>query len=798
MQHKGLLPARVATVKVIAMLAFILSFLVLFLAHATPLLALSGIISLSPSNGYVGTLVTLVGTIDTSNGAFRVRGETTTGTILQSGTASGTNVIAHFAIPTAARGTYNVFLEDVTTGSSSASTFTVNPLITISPTSGAAGTVVTVTGTGFAASETGITITWDTTIPVATGITANAQGGWSSSFTAVPTSAAGTHTVDAYGISTSAMLVPDVAFNMVAPQITLSPTSGTVGSSISVSASSFFPNETGITVTYDGVTVASGLRASSGGSWTTTFTIPESASGVAHTVDAYGTETTAANVADRTFNVTPKIFLNSSSGAVGTTVTVTATGFRTNETNIAITYEGTVVKSGITASALGSWSGSFAVPDSASGNRTVDAYGDSTLATSVPDVSFIPTPSIMVSPASGAPGTVVTVTGTGFAASESSIAVTFGGTVIKDGISASNKGSWNGIFVVPASAGGSRMVGAYGSTTSAARVPEVVFAVTAKVTANPASGIVGTQVTITGIGFGVNESVITLTYDGAVLASGLNANANGGWNTTFAIPASVTGNHIVSAYGNITPPKAVVEASFSVIPDISVNPTSGFVGMAINITARGFAASKAITITYDGTALSTSPSSPATSAQGSFDVTFTAPRSKGGGHKVQVADGTSSRDADWSMDSTPPAAPNVTSSTPGQITGIFGDVPVSFHWPEVTDPSGVYYSLQVNTRPDFTTPFINEEGLTSTTFTSGKLALGTYYWRVKAVDGAYNESAWSATSVVKVGLIPLWVFIIIIVIGFLGMMGAILRFLRRRHLSEPGPKPDASQNLSSK
>ena len=118
---------------------------------------------------------------------------------------------------------------------------------------------MTVTGTGFAASETGITITWDTTIPVATGITANAQGGWSSSFTAVPTSAAGTHTIDAYGSSTSAVLVPDVAFNVAAPQITLSPTSGTVGSSVSVSASGFFPNETGITVTYDGVTVASGL-----------------------------------------------------------------------------------------------------------------------------------------------------------------------------------------------------------------------------------------------------------------------------------------------------------------------------------------------------------------------------------------------------------------------------------------------------------------------------------------------------------------------------------------------------------
>ena len=88
--------------------------------------------------------------------------------------------------------------------------------------------------------------------------------------------------------------------------------------------------------------------------------------------------------------------------------------------------------------------------------------------------------------------------------------------------------------------------------------------------------------------------------------------------------------------------------------------------------------------------------------------------------------------------------------------------------------------------------------MTSISFTSGKLALGTYYWRVKAIDGAYNESAWSATSVVKVGLIPLWAFIIIIAIGFLVMVGAIMRFLRRHHRSEPGLKPNASQNPSSK
>ncbi len=375
MLHRNLPPGRTVKIKAIARLAF-LAFLILSLTRPAPALASPVITSLSPSNGYVGTSVSLAGTISTANGTFQVRWENATGPVLKSGTASsGTNVNTSFPIPTAARGTHNVVLEDVTAGTSITATFTVNPLIIISPTSGAAGTVVTVAGTGFAASETGITITWDSTMPVAGGITANAQGSWGSSFTTVPTSAAGTHIIDVFGAITSAVLVPDVAFNVAAPHITVNPSSGAVGSTVSVSASGFFPNETGIAVTYDGVTIASGVSASSEGSWTTTCTVPESASGIAHTVGVYGSQTAVASIPGQAFTVTTKISITPSSGAVGATVTVTATGFRANETNISIAYDGAPVKSGIAASTAGSWSSSFTVPDSACGNHTVDASG---------------------------------------------------------------------------------------------------------------------------------------------------------------------------------------------------------------------------------------------------------------------------------------------------------------------------------------------------------------------------------------------------------------------------------------
>jgi len=63
----------------------------------------------------------------------------------------------------------------------------------------------------------------------------------------------------------------------------------------------------------------------------------------------------------------------------------------------------------------------------------------------------------------------------------------------------------------------------------------------------------------------------------------------------------------------------------------------------------------------------------------------------------------------------------------------------TFDWTDVTDPSGVTYTLEI-------TGVLTERRLTSSTctLTSGEaLADGTYSWRVRAVDGSGNASAWS-------------------------------------------------------
>jgi len=98
----------------------------------------------------------------------------------------------------------------------------------------------------------------------------------------------------------------------------------------------------------------------------------------------------------------------------------------------------------------------------------------------------------------------------------------------------------------------------------------------------------------------------------------------------------------------------------------------------------------------------------------------------------------------WTVDTTVPPAPNLLSPTNEASTS---DTTPTFDWSDVTDASGVSYSLQIDDNADFSSPIISKEGLTESTYTLTKdeaLSKGTYYWRVEAVDGAGNASGWTA------------------------------------------------------
>ncbi|MBI2933691.1 MAG: S8 family serine peptidase [Planctomycetes bacterium] len=154
-------------------------------------------------------------------------------------------------------------------------------------------------------------------------------------------------------------------------------------------------------------------------------------------------------------------------------------------------------------------------------------------------------------------------------------------------------------------------------------------------------------------------------------------------------------------------------------------------------------------------------SSPAIDASGLAASTFTPASALALGTyswRVRAVDGAGSAGA-WSAvrtlsivapppDTTPPPAPVLASPSNGSSTS---DTTPTFDWADVTDPSGVAYGIQVDNNADFSSPAIDASGLAGSTYTSASaLALGTYSWRVRAVDGAGNAGAWSAVRTLSI------------------------------------------------
>jgi hypothetical protein len=612
----------------------------------------------------------------------------------------------------------------------------------------------------------------------------------------VPASACGSHNIDARISGTS---VASVTFT-VTPSMSISRPSGAAGSSLTVTGSGFGASETGITVTYDSTTVALGIIASPQGGWSTAFVVPASASG-SHNIDASGSVTMAASVPNMTFTVTPGISISRPSGAAGSSLTVTGSGFGVSESGITVTYDGTTVAQDITANSEGGWSATFVVPASASSSHSIDASGSVTPAASVSNVTFTITAGISISRLSGAAGSSVTVTGSSFGASETGVTVTYDGTTVAQSITANSEGGWSAAFVVPASASGSHSIDAYGSVTTAASVPNMTFTVTPGISISRPSGAAGSSVTVTGSGFGASETGITVTYDGTPIAQSITANSLGGWSATFEVPASTSGSHKIGAYGSLAQTGSVTEVGFNIGPAISVSQDYGYVGETVDVTGSGFGANAPLRLSYDDEEIPAQGKT--TDSSGSFSKSITIPKSVHGPHTIMVTDNqNNSSKVTFTIESTPPAVPRLLSPGDGARIGLLGGIKPTLKWTGVTDPSGVTYTLEVDTSSEFSQPILQITDINGTSYTltsAQALSKGEYYWRLEAIDGASNESGWSQPWLLKSGLMAPWALAIIIIFA-VAAAGTIAYFLigrlrRRRAQFIPVPTVDISEAI---
>lgn len=536
----------------------------------------------------------------------------------------------------------------------------------------------------------------------------------------------------------------------------MAPEEGVVGTTVTISGLAVGS----YSVKWDAVGVKSGTLSGAG---SVSFTVPDTAGG-SHivTVD----NPTGTQVLSATFSVLPSISISPVSGVVGDEVTISGTGFSVAENSIVVTLDSTNAKTGITAGNTGSWETTFSLPAAAKGSHTVGASGQTTHAGDVAGVTVTINPEISVIPASGNVGTSVTANGSGFGKSESGIQVTYDGKSVATGVSADTKGSWSGTFTIPNSTKGGHTIDAMGASTTADEVPDLTFIVSSAVTIKPASGSVGDAVTVAGCGFGGNESGITITLDGNTIKSDITANSEGCWNSSMTIPDVIGGNHIVDAFGSSTTASEVADTKMVVLSKISLEPAEGNVGGSIAINGSGFGANKELTIKYDSIELVTEFT---TDDKGNFQASLVAPKSAGGKHDVSATDaGGVTATAVFNMETTPPPVPQIVSPKEGSRAGWFDRITPTFEWDAVSDPSGVTYSLQISAKSDFTTTLLSKDNLAESKYRltdEEALARGTYYWRVKAIDGASNDSGWTQSTEFKAGLMPLWLFILIVIVA---------------------------------
>lgn len=250
----------------------------------------------------------------------------------------------------------------------------------------------------------------------------------------------------------------------------------------------------------------------------------------------------AATVAAAGISIAP------SSGAIGTGATVSGSGFSAM-TTVSVLFDGsdgTLIGAESTDASGNFNSLPVTIPNVTGGTYEIFASDGTNTATT----SFTVPSSLTLTPASGTPGTSVSVSGTGFLSGEGVVVGwNRAGRQVATG-TANGNGAFTATFNVPNSGNGDHTVFATGHSSGFQLT--ATFAVNgssaADLSLSPTSGPAGSDVTLTGSGFGANEQV-NLAVDGGVVMS-VTTNGNGNFTAMITLSSSLAvGEHTITATG---------------------------------------------------------------------------------------------------------------------------------------------------------------------------------------------------------------------------------------------------------
>ena len=454
----------------------------------------------------------------------------------------------------------------------------INPQITgVLPSSGPVRTQVHINGTGFGATQGSSTVTIGTAATVVS---------WSDTqivATVADDASSGSVWVAEAGVSST----NNINFTVLTPRITsISPATGTVGTSVTINGSGF-------------QTAIGGGRVCFNAACTTTFAswsdtqivvaVPSGSTSGAIWVQANNTNVSNK---DLVFSMPNPIVtgLAPASGPTGAQVTINGSGFGATQGSSTVTFNATV-----NVASVVSWSDTQVVAIVPAGTTSGPVWVSEGGVTSNASVHFnVPAPRIIsISPSIGGSGNPVTITGTGFQAAQgSSSHVTFSG-----GGGTGTIKSWSDtqiVAVVPSQTTTGFLdvsVNSIPSNYVTYTIPNQTIS-----TVSPGAGPVETQVTVTGTAFGATQGTSVLSFNGQPAESILS------WTNTQIVgivPVTAASGPAVVTIGGVNSNTALFTVPAPHLTSIS--PLGGISGTTVTLNGTGFQAhQRDSTVTFNG------------------------------------------------------------------------------------------------------------------------------------------------------------------------------------------------------
>ena len=433
----------------------------------------------------------------------------------------------------------------------------------------------------------------------------------------------------------------------------------------------------------------------------------------------------------------PQVSISPTSGTRGTEVTVSGTNFASYIGDAMHIHFGGVeiATSPVTIPEDGILTATFPVPcETAPGTHYVSVIEERGIELARSNPFTVAPANVAIDPEAGTVGTQVTIHGEGFCTNDKVAFYCYNGERVKIGeVTASPTGEFAYSFTVSNSSGGSHQVAVQDAHGNEA---ETSFRVIPAIALEPASASVGSELVVSGTGFGSNSSATV--YLGGVEAATERTDESGSFRAIFEVPelsSRISNLEVRDESGN------TAQTQFATAPSISLSKTTGYIGEKVTIKGTGFPAGLSIIISYDDFTVAEG----VTLENGTFSLSFNVPTSMHGNHEITASDGTNPMTTLFAVESVAPPTPKlILLENPDKVKP-----GAHFKWEDVSDPSSVTYIFQVATDAAFSSVIFKktELALPEYVVTKEDELLSSeeipYYWRVKAVDGASNESEWS-------------------------------------------------------